>query len=67
MKSLLLFSLTAVMLSVSGCRVNIGDGIGEVVEPSENIVKAKYPQEAFDMKVPLVADSGFGKNWLEAH
>ena len=24
-------------------------------------------QSAFDMKVPLVADSGFGKNWLEAH
>ncbi len=24
-------------------------------------------QNAFDMKVPLVADSGFGENWLEAH
>ncbi len=24
-------------------------------------------QGAFQMKVPLVADSGFGKNWLEAH
>ena len=24
-------------------------------------------QSAFQMKVPLVADSGFGKNWLEAH
>ena len=24
-------------------------------------------QGAFDMRVPLVADSGFGNNWLEAH
>lgn len=24
-------------------------------------------QKAFDMKVPLVADCGFGNNWLEAH
>jgi DNA polymerase-1 len=24
-------------------------------------------QNAFEMKVPLVADSGFGTNWLEAH
>ena len=48
MKTYLLLLLVAVMLSVSGCRVNIGDGITEVIEPSENIVKAKYPQEAFD-------------------
>ena len=48
MKTYLLLSLVAVMLSVSGCRVNIGDGVTEVIEPSEIIVKAKYPQEAFD-------------------
>jgi DNA polymerase-1 len=24
-------------------------------------------QNAFQMKVPLLADSGFGSNWLEAH
>ena len=48
MKTYLLLSFVAVMLSVSGCRVNIGDGVTEVIEPSENIVKAKYPQEAFD-------------------
>ena len=48
MKTYLLLSLVTVMLSVSGCRVNIGDGVAEIVEPSENIVKAKYPQEAFD-------------------
>ena len=47
MKTYFLVSLVAMMLSVSGCRVNIGDG-GEMIEPSENIVKAKYPQEAFD-------------------
>ena len=48
MKTYLLLSLVAVMLSVSGCRVNIGDGETEIVEPSENIVRAKYPQKAFD-------------------
>ena len=47
MKTYVLLSLVAVMLSVSGCRVNIGEG-GETIEPSENIVRAKYPQEAFD-------------------
>jgi DNA polymerase-1 len=24
-------------------------------------------QNAYQMAVPLVADSGFGDNWLEAH
>jgi DNA polymerase-1 len=24
-------------------------------------------QRAFPLNVPLVADSGFGDNWLEAH
>ena len=48
MKTYLLLSLFAVMLSVSGCRVNIGDGVTEIIEPSENIVKAKYPQQPFD-------------------
>ena len=48
MKTYFLISLVAMMLSVSGCRVNIGDGAAEIIEPSENIVKAKYPQEAFD-------------------
>ena len=35
------------MLSVSGCKVSLGDGV-ELVEPSENIVKTKYPLDAFD-------------------
>ena len=39
--------LAALMLSVSGCRVSLGED-AELIEPSENIVKAKYPQEAFD-------------------
>ena len=47
MKTYLLLSLATIMLSMSGCSVNIGDG-GEMIEPSENIVKVKYPQEAFD-------------------
>lgn len=47
MKTKLMLMTTAVLLSLSSCRVNIGNG-GEWIEPSENIVKAKYPQEAFD-------------------
>ena len=47
MKTYLLLSLMTVLLSVNGCNVKIGEG-GDIVEPSENIVKAKYPQAAFD-------------------
>ncbi len=47
MKTNLLLSLLTVMLSVSGCRVNIGDN-AEIIDPSENIVRAKYPLKAFD-------------------
>ena len=42
MKTYLLLSLLAVLLSVNGCNVKIGEG-GDIVEPSEKIVKAKYP------------------------
>jgi len=35
-------------------------------EKVERIVLEEM-QNAFHMKVPLVADSGFGENWLEAH
>ena len=38
----------------------------EEKEKVEKIVIEEM-QNAFDMKVPLVADSGFGENWLEAH
>ena len=38
----------------------------EEKEQVERIVLEEM-QGAFDMKVPLVADSGFGNNWLEAH
>ena len=38
----------------------------EEKEKVEKIVLEEM-QNAFQMKVPLVADSGFGKNWLEAH
>jgi hypothetical protein len=47
MKTNLFLVVTALILSVSGCSVKLGDGI-EIIEPSEKIVKAKYPQEAFD-------------------
>ena len=35
-------------------------------EKVEHIVMEEM-QNAFEMQVPLVADSGWGKNWLEAH
>ena len=38
----------------------------EEKEKVERIVLEEM-QGAFEMKVPLVADSGFGENWLEAH
>ena len=38
----------------------------EEKEKVEKIVLEEM-QNAFQMKVPLVADSGFGNNWLEAH
>ena len=38
----------------------------EEKEKVENIVIEEM-QNAFQMAVPLVADSGFGDNWLEAH
>ena len=38
----------------------------EEKEQVERIVLEEM-QGAFDMKVPLVADSGFGNNWLEVH
>ena len=38
----------------------------EEKEQVERIVLEEM-EHAFEMKVPLVADSGFGQNWLEAH
>ena len=38
----------------------------EEKEKVERIVIEEM-QNAFQMCVPLVADSGFGNNWLEAH
>ena len=56
MKTKLMFIMTAVLLSLSSCRVNIGNG-GEWIEPSENIVKAKFPQETFDkVETQVVGD-----------
>ena len=48
MKTTIVTMMTALVLSVSSCRVSLGNGFNERIEPSENIVKAKYPQEAFD-------------------
>ena len=38
----------------------------EEKEKVERIVREEMPK-AFPLSVPLVADSGFGENWLEAH
>jgi DNA polymerase-1 len=40
--------------------------VPEEKERVEQIVLDEM-NHAFEMSVPLVADSGFGKNWLEAH
>ena len=47
MKTNLLLALVAMLFSASSCSVNLGEG-SERIEPSSNIVKAKYPQAAFD-------------------
>ena len=45
MKKLLL--IAGCLLSFTACKVNLGTGENRI-DPSGNIVKAKYPQEAFD-------------------
>lgn len=48
MKKSFMLMLAVLTLSVSSCRVDFGGGISNRLEPSENIVKAKYPQPSFD-------------------
>ena len=47
MKKVLLLLMAGCLLSFTACKVNLGTGENKI-EPSENIVKAKYPQETFD-------------------
>ena len=47
MKRMLYLLMAGCLLSLSSCRVDLGNG-GTKIDPSDNIVKAKYPQEAFD-------------------
>ena len=47
MKRTMFLLMAGCLLTLSSCRVELGNG-GTKIEPSENIVKAKYPQEAFD-------------------
>ena len=39
---------------------------GKRIEKFLNVVIEEM-QNAYAMRVPLTADSGFGNNWLEAH
>ena len=36
------------------------------LEQAKDIIKNKM-EHAVDLRVPLIVDMGFGKNWLEAH
>ena len=47
MKRMLYLLMAGCLFSLSSCRVDLGNG-GTKIDPSDNIVKAKYPQEAFD-------------------
>ena len=46
MKRTLFLLMASCLVTLSSCRVSIGDG-GTVIDPSENIVKAKFPQKPF--------------------
>ena len=51
--------------------LQVHDELNFSVVPEEKEIVEKIVieemQNAFQMRVPLVADSGFGDNWLEAH
>ena len=51
--------------------LQVHDELNFSVYPDEKDIVEKIVleemQNALEMKVPLVADSGFGNNWLEAH
>ena len=51
--------------------LQVHDELNFSVYPDEKDIVEKIVveemQNAFEMKVPLIADSGFGANWLEAH
>ena len=51
--------------------LQVHDELNFSVYPEEKEIVEKIVieemQDAIVMKVPLIADSGFGSNWLEAH
>ena len=47
MKTKVMLLLVALMLAVTSCSVRVGGGFA-MLDPSENITKAKYPQDPFD-------------------
>ena len=47
MKTKVVLLMAALMLAVTSCSVRVGGGFA-MLDPSENITKAKYPQDPFD-------------------
>ena len=47
MKTKVMLLMVALMLAVTSCSVRVGGGFS-MLDPSENITKAKYPQDPFD-------------------
>ena len=47
MKTKVMLLMAALMLAVTSCSVRVGGGFS-MLDPSENITKAKYPQDPFD-------------------
>jgi len=47
MKTKVMLLMVALMLAVTSCSVRVGGGFA-MLDPSENITKAKYPQDPFD-------------------
>ena len=51
--------------------LQVHDELNFSVYPDEKDIVEKIVleemQEAYNLNVPLIADAGWGKNWLEAH
>ena len=54
---------------IKGRSKHIVEGTVSEIERKEKVerIVIEEMQKAIEMKVPLIADCGFGNNWLEAH